>query len=104
MSRHPVDALQTEPDDTFLSIIRVVDYETDSLDPARPAVMAAVKQIQAVSILWLGPTGLFLASPMHSRWKLTSIRRCSGGITEPSSNNLLVFMLKIARHREASRV
>ena len=54
--------------------------------------------------LWLGPTGLFLASPMHSRWKLTSIRRCSGGITEPSVNNLLVFMLKIARHREASRV
>ena len=29
----------------------------------------------------------FLASPMHSRWKLTSIRRCSGGITEPSANN-----------------
>ena len=28
----------------------MVDYETDSLDPARPAVMAAVKQIQAVSI------------------------------------------------------
>ena len=54
--------------------------------------------------LWLGPTGLFLASPMHSRWKLTSIRRCSGGITEPSANNLLVFMLKIARHWEASRV
>ena len=50
MSRHPVDALQTEPDDSFLSVIRVVDYETDSLDPARPAVMAAVKQIQAVSI------------------------------------------------------
>ena len=49
MSRHPVDALQTEPDDTFLSVIRVVDYETDSL-PARPAVMAAIKQIQAVSI------------------------------------------------------
>ena len=50
------------------------------------------------------PLGFFLASPMHSRWKLTSIRRCSGGITEPSANNLLVFMLKIARHREASRV
>ena len=50
MSRHPVDALQTEPDDSFLSVIRVVDYETDSLDPARTAVMAAVKQIQAVSI------------------------------------------------------
>ena len=30
----------------------------------------------------------FLASPMHSRWKLTSIGRCSGGITEPSANNL----------------
>ena len=30
----------------------------------------------------------FLASPMHSRWKLTSIMRCSGGITEPSANNL----------------
>ena len=30
----------------------------------------------------------FLASPMHSRWKLTSIRRCLGGITEPSANNL----------------
>ena len=30
----------------------------------------------------------FLVSPMHSRWKLTSIRRCSGGITEPSANNL----------------
>ena len=29
----------------------------------------------------------FLASPMHSRWILTSIRRCSGGITEPSANN-----------------
>ena len=29
----------------------------------------------------------FLASPMHSRWKLTSIRLCSGGITEPSANN-----------------
>ena len=28
-----------------------------------------------------------LASLMHSRWKLTSIRRCSGGITEPSANN-----------------
>ena len=53
---------------------------------------------------WLGPTGLFFTLPMHSRWKLTSIRRCSGGITEPSTNNLLVFMLKIARHREASRV
>ena len=50
--------------------------------------------------LCLGPTGLFLASPMHSRWKLTSIRRCSGGITEPSVNNLLVFMLKsIGKHR-----
>ena len=30
----------------------------------------------------------FLASPMHSRWKLTSIRRCSGDITKPSANNL----------------
>ena len=30
----------------------------------------------------------FSASPMHSQWKLTSIRRCSGGITEPSANNL----------------
>ena len=50
MSRHPGDALPTEPDDTFLSVIRVVDDETDSLDPARRAVMAAVKQIQAVSI------------------------------------------------------
>ena len=30
----------------------------------------------------------FLASPMYSRWKLTSIRRCSGGINEPSANNL----------------
>ena len=30
----------------------------------------------------------FLASLMHSRWKLTSIRRCSGGINEPSANNL----------------
>ena len=29
----------------------------------------------------------FLASLMHSQWKLTSIRRCSGGITEPSANN-----------------
>ena len=29
----------------------------------------------------------FLVSLMHSRWKLTSIRRCSGGITEPSANN-----------------
>ena len=34
----------------------------------------------------------FLASPMHSRWKLTSIRRCSGGITEPSANNLVVLV------------
>ena len=41
-----------------------------------------------ICVLWLGPTGLFLASPMHSRWKLTSIRRCSGGITESSANNL----------------
>ena len=46
MSRHPVNALQTEPDDTFLSVIRVVDYETDILDPARPEVMAAVEQIE----------------------------------------------------------
>ena len=30
----------------------------------------------------------FLALPMQSRWKLTSIRRCSGGIIEPSPNNL----------------
>ena len=30
----------------------------------------------------------FLAFAMYSRWKLTSIRRCSGGITEPSGNNL----------------
>ena len=39
-------------------------------------------------IFCLDPTGLFSASSMHSRWKLTSIRRCSGGITEPSANNL----------------
>ena len=32
----------------------------------------------------LVPLGFFLASAMHSRWKLTSIRRCSGGITECS--------------------
>ena len=51
-----------------------------------------------------GPTGIADASPMHSRWKLTSIRRCLRGITEPSANILLVFMLKIARHRKASRV
>ena len=55
-------------------------------------------------MLMPGSHWAFLASPMHSRWILTSIRRCSRGITEPSATNLLVFMLKIARHREASRV
>ena len=29
----------------------------------------------------------FLASLMHSWWKLTNIWRCSGGITKPSANN-----------------
>ena len=36
---------------------------------------------------------VFLAFAMHSRWKLTSIRRCSGGITEPSANNLNSWVL-----------
>ena len=30
----------------------------------------------------------FLASPMQSQWKLTSIRLCSGDIINPSANNL----------------
>ena len=50
MSRHPVSTHQRDLDDSFfLSITRVHNTEHDSFDPARIAVVAAVKHIQAVS-------------------------------------------------------
>ena len=55
--------------------IRVLIYSNCLGDPPTPLLMPRSH--------WA-----FLASLMHSRWKLTSIRRCSGGITKPSANNL----------------
>ena len=49
MSRYPVSALPSRLDDAVLSVIRVLDEETESPDPATIALTSAINQVQAVS-------------------------------------------------------
>jgi len=51
MSRHPVNAIPSKPDDVLLTTVRVMDEdEPESLDPATIALTSALRQIQAVSV------------------------------------------------------
>ena len=63
-------------------------YYFDVDEVCRPGTRIQCKHSLDMSKFMPRSHWAFLASPMHSPWKLTSIRRCSGGITEPSGNNL----------------
>lgn len=54
MSRHPVSAVPSKPDDALLSAVRITDKEMECLDPAKIAVTSAMNQIQAVSVERVG--------------------------------------------------